>query len=99
MIGAVFGAYDESPAAPGLVSQAKNLAHAFVHHGSPGNAVTFWAGLGAVRTQVFLAVNGFDERFGRPSIEDIDLGYRLTAAGFGIVPDGLRGIRAGRAGG
>ena len=84
---AVFGAYDERPAAQGLVSQAKNLAHTFVHQGSAGNAVTFWAGLGAVRAEAFWQVGGFDERFRRPSIEDIDLGYRLTGAGHRIVID------------
>jgi hypothetical protein len=78
---AVFGAYDERPAEPGFVSQYKNLAHSYVHQSSPGAARTFWAGFGAVRREAFLSVGGFDERFSRPSVEDIDLGYRLTAAG------------------
>jgi GT2 family glycosyltransferase len=80
-IEAVFGAYDDQPADGGFVSQSKNLAHAFVHSRSSREAVTFWAGLGAVRTAAFRRVGGFDERFVRPSVEDIDLGYRLTAAG------------------
>ena len=86
-VDAVFGAYDDRPADDGFVSQAKNLAHAFVHHRSSRRAVTFWAGLGAVRTDVFRRIGGFDERFVRPSVEDIDLGYRLTAAGHPIRLD------------
>lgn len=84
---AVFGAYDENPAAEGFVSQYKNLAHAYIHRISRGDAKTFWAGFGAVRRAAFLAVGGFDERFERPSIEDIDLGYRLSAAGGRILLD------------
>jgi GT2 family glycosyltransferase len=84
---AVFGAYNETPANPEFVSQYKNLAHAYVHRTSGGVSQTFWAGFGAVRRQAFLAVGGFDERFGRPSVEDIDLGYRLTQAGYRLVLD------------
>lgn len=84
---AVFGAYDRQPPHPGFYSQYRNLAHAFVHEQANRDARTFWAGLGAVRTAAFHAVGGFDERFRRPSIEDIDLGYRLTAAGFRLRVD------------
>jgi len=53
-----------------------------VHVSSPGPAATFWAGLGAIRRDVFEASGGFDEqRYPRPSIEDIELGMRLHAAG------------------
>lgn len=86
-IDAVFGAYDDDPGDEGFVSQTKNLAHAFVHRQASRRAVTFWAGLGAVRTAAFRRVSGFDERFLRPSVEDIDLGYRLTAAGSAIAID------------
>jgi glycosyltransferase involved in cell wall biosynthesis len=86
-LGAVFGAYDEAPGAPGFVSQYKNLAHSFIHQKSGGPAKTFWAGFGAVRRSFYVAVGGFDERFERPSIEDIDLGYRLTGAGYRILLD------------
>jgi glycosyltransferase involved in cell wall biosynthesis len=84
---AVFGAYDETPADPGFCSQYKNLAHSYIHQSSSTIAQTFWAGFGAVRRDVFLALGGFDERFGRPSVEDIDLGYRLTAAGYRVRLD------------
>jgi GT2 family glycosyltransferase len=86
-VAAVFGAYDDRPEAPGAVSRCKNLSHAFIHRRSSTEATTFWAGLGAVRASAFRHVGGFDERFSRPSVEDIDLGYRLTAAGYRIRLD------------
>ena len=84
-IGAAFGAYDEEPAERGFFSQCKNLAHSFIHQRSNRDATTFWAGLGAVRAAVFAEVGGFDARFVQPSVEDIDLGYRIRAAGYRIV--------------
>jgi GT2 family glycosyltransferase len=86
-VAAVFGAYDEDPDDPAFMSQARNLSHSFVHQHSRSNASTFWAGLGAVRADAFVAIGGFDERFTRPSVEDIDFGYRLRAAGHQIVLD------------
>jgi len=84
-VAAVFGAYDEEPDDAAFISQARNLAHSFVHQRSRREAQTFWAGLGAVRADAFTRVGGFDERFTRPSVEDIDLGYRLHGAGGRIV--------------
>jgi glycosyltransferase involved in cell wall biosynthesis len=89
---AVFGSYDDEPKAKGIVSRFRNLLHHFVHQTSRPEIETFWAGCGAVRKQAFLAVGGFDaERYQRPSIEDIDLGYRLTDAGgrIAVRPDVL----------
>ena len=83
---AIFGSYDDSPPAGNFLSQYKNLVHHFYHHRGRREATTFWSGCGAVRKDAFLAVGGFDvERFTRPSIEDIELGYRLRAAGGRIL--------------
>jgi GT2 family glycosyltransferase len=86
-VAAVFGAYNEAPADVAFLSQYRNLAHSFVHQQANPEAQTFWAGLGAVRRSAFEDVGGFDERFAMPSVEDIDLGYRLRAAGHRIRLD------------
>lgn len=80
-VDAVFGSYDRSPAAPGLFSQFKNLVHRFVHQHAREEAQTFWSACGAMRRRVFEALGGYDERFTRPSVEDIELGMRLARAG------------------
>lgn len=86
IVSAAFGAYDEAPAAQGVVSQYRNLLHHYTHMTHAGDATTFWAGCGAVSRDAFLRVGGFDERrFRRPQIEDIELGYRLSAHGYRIV--------------
>lgn len=87
-IAAVFGSYDDEPAETNFISQYKNLFHRFVHQQGRSEAETFWAGCGAVRRDVFLAVDGFDaERYPRPAIEDIELGYRMRAQGHRILLD------------
>jgi glycosyltransferase involved in cell wall biosynthesis len=80
-VAALFGSYDDTPAAANFLSQYKNLVHHFYHQKASPEASTFWAGCGVVRRSAFLAVGGFDvERYRYPSIEDIELGYRLRAA-------------------
>ena len=87
-LAAVFGAYDERPAAGTTVSRFRNLLHHHVHVSAPGPATTFWAGLGAIRRSALQAVGGFDAaRFPRASIEDIELGMRVCAAGRRIMLD------------
>ena len=79
---AVSGSYDDRPAASGAVSLFRNLLHHHVHHTSAGAVDSFWAGLGAVRAEAFLACGGFDApRYPDPSIEDIELGMRLSGSG------------------
>ena len=90
-LSALFGSYDASPAAPGIVSQYRNLLHHFVHQQGTFEqgirpAHTFWTGCGVIRRDVFLDFGGFDPGlYPRPAIEDIELGYRLTRAGHRIV--------------
>ncbi len=85
---ALFGSYDDDPSEPGFLSRYKNLSHHYVHQHADENAVTFWAGCGAVRKAVFDRAGGFDEsRYTRPSIEDIELGYRMKRMGCRILLD------------
>jgi GT2 family glycosyltransferase len=87
-LAAVFGAYDDSPADPGLPSRYRNLLHHHVHAGAAGEAETFWAGLGAVRRERFEQAGGFDaDRYPQPSVEDIELGMRLRRLGARIALD------------
>lgn len=92
-ISALFGSYDDKPSEQNFLSQYKNLQHHFVHQNSNPQASTFWAGLGAVRRDVFHSIGGFDcKRFEIPSIEDIELGVRLHGAKHRILLD--RNIQA-----
>ncbi|MBM2821854.1 MAG: glycosyl transferase [Thermoleophilia bacterium] len=95
---AVFGSYDDTPIEDGVVTGFRNLLHHFVHQSSPGEASTFWAGLGAIRRDVFLAAGGFDaDRYHHPSVEDIELGMRLADDGRKVVLDpGLQGTHLKR---
>jgi hypothetical protein len=94
----MFGSYDDVPPAPGLVSQFRNLLHHHVHQTSPGRATTFWAGIGAMRRDVFLTSGGFDEaRFKAPFVEDIELGMRIVDKGERVRLDpGLLGTHLKR---
>jgi GT2 family glycosyltransferase len=81
-LAAVFGSYDDAPAETNFLSQYKNLLHHYVHQTSNEEAATFWSGCGAIRRDVFLKMGGFDKKYRWPSIEDIELGYRLKKAGY-----------------
>ncbi len=83
-VDAVVGLYDDRPTAPNFLSQYKNLLQRYVHLTARPAGTSFWGACGAVRREAFHAVGGFDERFRTPSVEDIDLGYRLTNAGFHV---------------
>jgi glycosyltransferase involved in cell wall biosynthesis len=78
---AVFGSYDDDPEERNVVSMFRNLLHHYVHQESAGSVDSFWAGLGAVRRSAFDQVGGFDRRILLASVEDIELGARLVAAG------------------
>lgn len=86
-VDALIGSYDDAPTDPGFISQYKNLFHHYTHQVSRREAWTFWAGCGAIRRRLFLEVKGFDESYTRPSVEDIELGYRLRARGARIDLD------------
>ena len=87
-VAAVFGSYDSTPAGTQWFSRYKNLMHRFYHQNAGREAATFWAGCGAVRADIFRKIGGFDiETYRVPSIEDIELGYRIRSAGGRIIVD------------
>ena len=83
-IAAIIGSYDDEPREPNFLSQYRNLLHHYVHQNGREEASTFWGACGAIRRDVFLTMGGFDETYIKPSIEDIELGYRLKKAGHTI---------------
>lgn len=84
-IAAIFGSYDDQPEQRDFFSQYKNLYHHFVHQNAQKEASTFWSGCGAIRRDIFLQTGGFDaDQYPQPSIEDIELGYRLRGLGYKI---------------
>lgn len=80
----LIGSYDDIPLEPSVVSRFRNLLHHHTHQNSRAFISTFWGACGAIRRDVFFELNGFDPSFKKPSIEDIELGYRLTKAGYQI---------------
>jgi cellulose synthase/poly-beta-1,6-N-acetylglucosamine synthase-like glycosyltransferase len=87
-VDAVVGSYDDTPHATTLVSRFKNLAHHYFHQRSGGPITSFWGACGLVRRDRFLEVGGFDERrFTHPSIEDVELGWRMSDRGARILLD------------
>ena len=69
------------------VSRYRNLLHHFTHQHGNRDAQTFWAACGICDSEVFRNAGGFDIRYRLPSIEDIELGYRLRRAGHCIALD------------
>lgn len=87
-VDALIGSYDEDPDDHSIVSRFKNLAHHHFHQHSRTEATSFWGACGAVRRECFFAAGEFNEkRFKLPSIEDVELGYRLIDQGVRIVLD------------
>ena len=89
-LAACFGSYDDTPSETNFLSQYRNLLHHYVHQISKREASTFWSGCGMIRRELFLQMGGFRTLTpGRPSIEDVELGYRLRAAGHDIYLEKL----------
>jgi len=83
-IAALFGSYDDQPAEQNFLSQYKNLFNHFVHQTADEQTHIFWAGCGALRRDVFRDIGGFDIRYRRPTVEDIEMGQRLKKKGHKI---------------
>ncbi len=83
-IAALIGSYDDEPGANNFLSQYKNLFHHYNHQIASEEAFTFWGACGAIRREIFISLSGFDDNYRRPSIEDIELGYRIRRAGYKI---------------
>jgi len=85
-IWAAFGSYDQTPHVTRRAALYANLRHHWVHQNGEREAVTFWSGIGAVRRDVFWAIEGFDES---AFLEDIELGARLKRRGgrIRLVPE------------
>ncbi|UCG72782.1 MAG: glycosyltransferase [Chromatiales bacterium] len=83
-VAAIFGSYDDDPPERNITSLYKNLLHHYTHQNSDRESSTFWAGCGAIRSEAFVAIGGFDAGYRRPAVEDIELGSRLCAAGYRI---------------
>lgn len=87
VLDALIGAYDDSPADAGFVSQFKNLMHSFVHRQGKRQASTFWCGCGTVKRSIYLELGGLDESYRRPSVEDIEFGFRMMQSGWKLALD------------
>lgn len=97
-VGAVFGSYDNNPPEGNFASTYKNLVHRYYHQRAKADSDSFWSGCGAVQRSVFFDVGGFEEAcFGRPAVEDVELGYRIRRAGWKIrLSHGLLGTHLKR---
>jgi glycosyltransferase involved in cell wall biosynthesis len=84
-LAAVFGSYQAETPPADFFSQYKNLLHHYTHQISSPEAKTFASGFGAVRSEVFDALRGFDP--GQRFLEDIEFGYRMHLAGYRVMLD------------
>jgi GT2 family glycosyltransferase len=83
-LAAAIGSYDDEPAAPNFLSQYRNLFHHYIHQNSNDDASTFWGACGVIRRDIFQKLGGFNEKYPRPSIEDIEFGNRIKESGHAI---------------
>ncbi|MBI2821631.1 MAG: glycosyltransferase family 2 protein [Acidobacteria bacterium] len=82
---AFFGSYDDAPYHASLISFYRNLLHHYTHQQFGGGRVSsFWCGCGVILRDLYLRYGGLSESYQRPSIEDIELGLRLSLQGIQI---------------
>ncbi|NNE07718.1 MAG: glycosyltransferase [Gemmatimonadetes bacterium] len=77
---AMIGVYSSEPVNRGLLPRYKALqCFSFYQNHDEISAVSLlWAAKTAIRRELFLSLGGFDESFARPSMEDLELGRRIT---------------------
>ena len=82
----LFGAYATAPPEQTIISRFRNLLHRYVHQRCAGDVGSFWSGLGALNRLPFQTAQGFDATlFTQPSIEDVELGARLSSHGYRVA--------------
>jgi len=89
------GNYTALPADRNLCSVYHNFFTVYHHDLSREEIEWFWGALSAIRKEVFEKLSGFSEQYPGASAEDLELGYRLSEAGYKIryFPE-LRGTHA-----
>lgn len=81
-ISALFCSFKKSTIPKNFFTEYKNLRHHYTHQISQDYATTFCSGFGAIKREVFIKMNGFNEN--HRVLEDIELGYRLYKEGYKI---------------
>lgn len=77
---AMIGVYSATPVNRGLLPRYKALQcfSFYQNHDEVSPVSLLWAAKTAIRRDLFLSLGGFDESFSRPSMEDLELGRRIT---------------------
>ena len=80
----VIGSYDDCPHAKGVITEFRNLLHHYHHQKNDKQKGVFWGAFTIVDRLKFNNIGGFNEKYSKPSIEDIELGYRFYFEGHDI---------------
>jgi protoporphyrinogen oxidase/GT2 family glycosyltransferase len=88
-VAAAFGSYTARQACSNLTARYTNLRHHHFHQTGQRDAETFWTGLGVMRANAFIRLQGFSENIHKPAMEDVEIGYRMRDHGYRIrlVPE------------
>lgn len=84
-IDGVIGSYDDEPFHSSIISQFRNRLHRFHHQKNHLIDGVFWGAFGMIKKEVFLETGMFNTVYERPSIEDIEFGYRLKERGYRVL--------------
>lgn len=84
---AIWGTVTAAHPHPGVVSRYKNLTHRHFTRCQPAQTRHLTSMLLAIRPEAFSHVGGFDTRWDTVSVEDVELGRELFAAGFDVRID------------